>query len=75
MLTVADAAELLGVSSSTLRNWDRAGKLKARRHPMNGYRLYEKAEILVLREAIANYGPSGTDEPSGGKHEDDNSRK
>jgi len=36
-LTVAEAAELLGVSASTLRNWDRAGKLKASRHPVNGY--------------------------------------
>jgi len=47
-LTVAEAAELLGVSASTLRNWDRAGKLKASRHPMNGYRLYESADLLRL---------------------------
>jgi len=47
-LTVAEAAELLGVSASTLRNWDRAGKLRASRHPVNGYRLYERADLVRL---------------------------
>ena len=44
-LTIGGAAELLGVSISTLRNWDRAGKLLALRHPINGYRLYERAAL------------------------------
>ncbi|MGH7914525.1 MAG: MerR family transcriptional regulator [Candidatus Binataceae bacterium] len=44
-LTITDAASYLGVSASTLRNWDRAGKLKARRHPINGYRLYNRADL------------------------------
>ena len=47
-LTVAEAARLLGVSSSTLRNWDRSGKLKAKRHPINKYRLYERTELKSL---------------------------
>ena len=51
-LTVAEAAELLGVSASTLRNWDRAEKLKATRHPINGYRLYNKAELEKLMNRI-----------------------
>jgi MerR family transcriptional regulator, copper efflux regulator len=37
-LTVKAAAAFLGVCPSTLRNWDRTGKLKPRRHPMNRYR-------------------------------------
>ncbi len=41
-LTVNEAAMYLGVSASTLRNWDRTGKLKAQRHPINGYRLYSR---------------------------------
>ena len=50
-LTVSEAAKTLGVSSSTLRNWDRSGKLKARRHPVNGYRLYKRADLeALLRE-------------------------
>ncbi|MGH7779149.1 MAG: MerR family DNA-binding transcriptional regulator [Candidatus Binataceae bacterium] len=44
-LTITDAASYLGVSASTLRNWDRAGKLKARRHPINRYRLYVRADL------------------------------
>lgn len=51
-LTVSEAADLLGVSASTLRNWDRVGKVKAIRHPMNGYRLYRKEELLNLLEKV-----------------------
>lgn len=47
-LTVSEAAALLGVSASTLRNWDRAEKLKARRHPINKYRLYRRDELEAL---------------------------
>ena len=39
VLTIKAAAEVLGVSEQTLRRWDKAGKLRAKRHPMNGYRL------------------------------------
>jgi MerR family transcriptional regulator, copper efflux regulator len=49
-LTIKAAGEFLGVCPSTLRNWDRAGKLKPTRRPMNGYRLYRRAELeAVLR--------------------------
>lgn len=49
-LTINQAAEFLGVSASTLRNWDRQGKFEAIRHPVNGYRLYRKHELInVLR--------------------------
>jgi excisionase family DNA binding protein len=51
-LTITEAANLLGVSVSTLRNWDRQGKLKPRRHPMNGYRMYDRTEIVRLKEQI-----------------------
>lgn len=47
-LTVSEAASTLGVSPSTLRNWDRAGKLKATRHPINGYRLYRREDLAKL---------------------------
>jgi len=46
--TVAEAAALLGVSTSTLRNWDRTGKLRAVRHPLNNYRLYKRADLLAV---------------------------
>jgi excisionase family DNA binding protein len=51
-LTVGEAAEYLGVSASTLRNWDRAGKVQAIRHPVNGYRLYRKEELANLLEKV-----------------------
>jgi MerR family copper efflux transcriptional regulator len=51
-LTVKDAAQYLGVSPSTLRNWDRSGKLKPRRHPMNRYRLYRTADLDAVLRAV-----------------------
>src|SRR3954468_22239345 len=52
VLTISEAAEFLGVSPATLRNWDRAGKLKPRRHPQNGYRIYLHEDLeAVLRSA------------------------
>ena len=51
-LTVGEAAKFLGVSTNTLRNWDRAGKVKAVRHPVNGYRLYLREDLdQILRKA------------------------
>lgn len=52
LLTIAEAAGLLGVSVSTLRNWDRRGQLTPRRHPINGYRMYNRTEIVRLKELI-----------------------
>ena len=57
-LTVGQAAESLGVSRSTLRNWDKAGKLKPLRHPVNGYRLYCREELEKLLEQIRKSGGS-----------------
>ena len=51
-LTVGEAASTLGVSRSTLRNWDKAGKLKAYRHPVNGYRLYNRKELETLLQKV-----------------------
>jgi DNA-binding transcriptional MerR regulator len=47
-VTIKEAAELLGVTPETLRNWDRADKLKPLRHPINGYRLYPLRELRAL---------------------------
>lgn len=50
-LTVKEVANVLGVTSLTLRNWDKAGKLKAYRNPINNYRVYKPEEIeLFLRK-------------------------
>lgn len=56
-LTVREAASVLGVSPSTLRNWDRTGKLRAIRHPLNGYRIYLKNELeRILRDVLHREG-------------------
>lgn len=51
-VTVSEAARLLGVSASTLRNWDRQGKVVASRHPVNGYRLYKRQQLAALLSSI-----------------------
>ena len=47
-LRISEAAEYLGVSPNTLRNWERAGKIIAHRHPLNRYRLFKKEELDAL---------------------------
>lgn len=51
---LSEAATLLGVSKATLRNWDKAGKLSAIRHPVNGYRLYSVRELKALQEQFGS---------------------
>ena len=60
LLTVGEAAELLRVSVSTIRNWDRSGKLKAIRHPVNNYRLYDRHELETLLGQILPNNSSET---------------
>jgi len=52
VLLIAEAAEVLGVSQVTLRRWDASGRFPARRHPINGYRLFEADAVLRLRDEI-----------------------
>jgi excisionase family DNA binding protein len=47
-LRISEAAEYLGVSTNTLRNWQNAGKVTAVRHPVNGYRLFQRKDLDVL---------------------------
>lgn len=53
-LKIKEAAELLGVSTNTLRNWGREGKLVTHRHPLNSYRLYKKTDLETLLKQIYN---------------------
>jgi DNA-binding transcriptional MerR regulator len=53
VLTIKEAAEILGVSEMPLRRWDGSGKFRARRHPINYYRLYRLAAVMKLRKRIA----------------------
>ncbi len=51
-LLVKEAAELLGCSPNTIRNWGREGKLPEYRHPLNNYRLYRRSDLLKLRRRL-----------------------
>lgn len=44
-LLIREAADWLGVSKLTLRNWDKAGKLPAYRHPISNYRVYRLEDL------------------------------
>lgn len=43
--TVSEVAYILGVTPITIRNWDKASKLKARRNPINNYRVYKRSDV------------------------------
>lgn len=51
-LQIQAAAELLGVTATTLRNWERAGKLVSHRHPFNRYRLYKREDLEAFLQSI-----------------------
>ena len=51
-LRISEAAEYLGVSPNTLRNWENAGKIVAHRHPVNGYRLFKQEELDALLNQV-----------------------
>ena len=47
-VSVKEAASILDVAQNTIRAWGAAGKITEFRHPVNNYRLYEKAELEQL---------------------------
>lgn len=49
--SIKEAADILGVSPLTLRNWDKSGKFRAQRHPMNNYRVYK---LSALEDVISD---------------------
>ena len=52
-LRISEAAEYLGVSPNTLRNWVNAGKIAAVRHPVNDYRLFKREDLDALLKKVA----------------------
>lgn len=50
MYSVAQVADMLGVSKETLRRWDNSGKLRSTRHPINNYRFYSKDQLKQFEE-------------------------
>ena len=57
-LTVGEVADILGVTTTTLRNWDKSGKLVPERNPNNKYRLYKVEDVnSILAESDVSYLP------------------
>lgn len=50
LVSLSAASKILNVSPKTMRNWDKQGKLKATRNPINNYRLYDLEELQSLAE-------------------------
>lgn len=51
-ITISQAAKVLNVSAETLRRWDKSGKFKSTRHPINNYRVYPESQVLSLVEDL-----------------------
>ena len=52
LLTIKKAADFLGVTTTTLRNWDNSKKLLAVRHPMSNYRMYRFNDLVEARKKL-----------------------
>ena len=53
-LSIKDAADMLGVTPLTLRNWDKKGILTAYRNPVNNYRVYRLDQVELFQRRIEN---------------------
>ena len=53
-ISIKDAAQMLGVTPLTLRNWDKKGILTAYRNPINNYRVYRLDQIELFQRRIEN---------------------
>ena len=52
IVTVSVAAKTLNVSPNTIRAWADKGALRCRRHPINGYRLFDVRSLKALKKKI-----------------------
>ena len=53
-LKIEEAAEVLGITSNTLRKWEKEKKIKVYRNPINKYRMYLKEDLEALLKDIEN---------------------
>jgi len=50
--SVRQVAKMAGVSARTLHYYDEIGLLSPQRNPVNGYRLYERTDVLRLQQIL-----------------------
>ena len=55
-LKIKEVAQILDITPLTLRNWDKSGKLKAYRNPINNYRIYKPEDIELFLRKIESKG-------------------
>jgi DNA (cytosine-5)-methyltransferase 1 len=60
--SVAQVADILGVSKETLRRWDKNGKLVSLRHPENIHCLYHRSQLEGFEEAKLLFNSSWDEE-------------
>ena len=58
-LRIREAAEFLGVSPNTLRNWGRVQKIPEFRHPVNNYRLYRRSDLEGILRRVSRAVKAG----------------
>jgi MerR family copper efflux transcriptional regulator len=56
-MQIKAAAAFLGVTPTTLRNWEKKGKLSSHRHPLNKYRLYKREDLEEFLHLITTSKP------------------
>jgi type I restriction enzyme M protein len=52
LYTIEEAAKFLGLTSLTLRNWDKSGKINCIREPVSNYRLFSEDELDSLKSSV-----------------------
>jgi excisionase family DNA binding protein len=48
----AEAAQILGVAQNTLRKWAEQGDIPVHRNPANGYRLFNREDLMRFLKKI-----------------------
>ena len=51
-LKIGEAANMLGITMNTLRNWEEENKIKVYRNPINKYRLYKREDLEEILKQI-----------------------
>ncbi len=62
LLTITEAAEILGVSLDTLRRWDKSGKLVAIRKEGGTHRYYHRSDLEIFASDLVKLAHDWTNE-------------
>lgn len=52
-LSIKQTANKLGVTTQTLRNWEKRGELVPYRNPINNYRMYKVEQIIQFIDRMS----------------------